>query len=196
MGVSDDRALWLASKVMPHEPAVRAWLRRGAAGADVDDIIQDAYARLVTLPEVSGIANVRAYFFRTARSAAVDRLRRQSVVAIDVVADIDRLQIPLDAVTPEDEVVGRNELQLLARMIAKLPEKTRRIFLLSRVSGLSQKEISRKTGTPESTVEKHIAKAFVLLMAAYADGGYDAPGASRMRDARGRRRIHVGDGNG
>lgn len=196
MGVSDERALWLAGKVMPHEPAVRAWLRRGAASADVDDIIQDAYARLVTVPDISGITNVRAYFFRTARSAAIDRLRRQSVVAIDAVADIDRLQVPLDAVTPEDEVVGRNELRLLAQMIATLPEKTRRIFVLSRISGLSQKEIARQTATPESTVEKHIAKAFHLLMAAYADGGYDVPRASRVRDARSRRRVHGGDGHG
>jgi RNA polymerase sigma-70 factor (ECF subfamily) len=118
------------------------------------------------------------------------------VVAIDAVADIDRLQVPLDAVTPEDEVVGRNELRLLAQMIATLPEKTRRIFVLSRISGLSQKEIARQTATPESTVEKHIAKAFHLLMAAYADGGYDVPRASRVRDARNRRRVHGGDGHG
>jgi RNA polymerase sigma-70 factor (ECF subfamily) len=196
MGVSDETAIWLARRVLPHEPALRAWLRRGASPADIDDIVQETYARLIGVADVSAIRNVRAYLFRTAQSAAVDRLRRKNVVPLDAVADIDRLRVAADAVTPEDEVVGRNELRLLARMIERLPDKTRRIFVLSRVSGHSQKQIAQETGFPESTVEKHIAKAFVLLMAAYADGGYDAPDASRLRNERIGRRADVGDGNG
>jgi len=196
MGVSDETALWLARSVMPHEPALRAWLRRGASPADVDDIVQETYAKLISIENFAAIQNVRAYLFRTAHSAAVDRLRRQSVVQLEAVADLDRLQVASDAVTPEDEVVDRNELRLLARMIERLPEKTRRIFVLSRVSERSQKQIAQETGYPESTVEKHIAKAFALLMAAYADGGYDAPDASRLRNVRIGRRADGRDGNG
>lgn len=196
MGVTDETALWLARSVMPHEPALRAWLRRGASPADVDDIVQETYAKLICIENSAAIQNVRAYLFRTAHSAAVDRLRRQSVVQLEAVADLDRLQVASDALTPEDEVVDRNELRLLARMIERLPEKTRRIFVLSRVSERSQKQIAQETGYPESTVEKHIAKAFALLMAAYADGGYDAPDASRLRNARIGRRANDRDGNG
>lgn len=196
MGVSDERAIWLARHVMPHEPALRAWLRRGVYAADVDDIVQETYAKLITVADFSAIQNVRAYLFRAARSAAVDRLRRKSVVQLDAVADLDRLQVAADMVTPEDEAVGRNELRLLAKMIAGLPDKTRRVFILSRVNGRSQKEIAQETGFPESTVEKHIAKAFVLLMAAYADGGYVAPDASRLRNVRIGRRADGRDGNG
>ncbi|KAK0332499.1 hypothetical protein LTR94_024589 [Friedmanniomyces endolithicus] len=176
MGVSEDTARWLARSVMPHEPALRAWLRRAASPADVDDIVQETYAKLIGVADVGSILN--------------------SVVPLDAVADIDRLQVAADAVTPEDEVAGRNELRLLAKMIDRLPDKTRRIFILSRVQGRSQKEIARETGFPESTVEKHIAKAFVLLMAAYADGGYDAPDASRLRNVRIGRRADGRDGNG
>jgi RNA polymerase sigma factor (sigma-70 family) len=196
MGVSDETALWLARSVMPHEPALRAWLRRGTSPADVDDIVQETYAKLICIENVGAIRNVRAYLFRTAHSAAVDRLRRQSVVQLEAVTDLDRLQVASDAVTPEDEVVNRNELRLLARMIDGLPEKTRRVFVLSRVSGRSQKQIAQETGFPESTVEKHIAKAFVLLMTAYADGGYDAPDASRLRNVRIGRRADGRNGNG
>jgi RNA polymerase sigma-70 factor (ECF subfamily) len=72
---------------MPHEPALRAWLRRAASPADVDDIVQETYAKLIGVADVGSILNVRAYLFRTARSAAVDRLRRKSVVPLDAVAD-------------------------------------------------------------------------------------------------------------
>ena len=88
------------------------------------------------------------------------------MVSIRSLAEVESLQLAVDELTPEDTVMARNELQVLAEMISRLPEKTRKIFLLSRVSGLSQKEVSRRTGIAESTVEKHIAKGLGLLMAA------------------------------
>lgn len=190
MGVSDERALWLATHVMPHEPAVRGWLRRGRqAECDVDDIIQESYAKLVTVADVSEIRNVRAYFFRTAYSVLVSRVRRKSVVSIRSLAEVESLQLAVDELTPEDTVMARNELQVLAEMISRLPEKTRKIFLLSRVSGLSQKEVSRRTGIAESTVEKHIVKGLGLLMAAYANGGFGAVVASKAEKKQ-RGRVH------
>lgn len=190
MGVSDERALWLATHVMPHEPAVRGWLRRGRqAEFDVDDIIQEAYAKLVTVADVSDIRNVRAYFFRTAYSVLVSRVRRKSVVSIRSLAEVESLQLAVDELTPEDTVMARNELQVLAEMISRLPEKTRKILLLSRVSGLSQKEVSRRTGIAESTVEKHIAKGLGLLMAAYANGGFGAVVASKTEKQQ-RGKVH------
>lgn len=180
MGVSDERALWLASHILPHEAGLRGWLRRSRQPEfEIDDIIQEAYAKLVAVPDVAGIRNVKAYFYRTAYSVLVSRLRRKSVVSIHTLADIDTLQLAADEATPEDQIVARNELQVLAEMISHLPEKTRRIFLLSRVSGLSQKEIARETGYPESTIEKHIAKGFSLLIAAYSNGGFGPVMTSR-----------------
>lgn len=192
MGVSDDRALWLATYVMPHEPAVRGWLRRGRhLHADIDDIIQEAYAKLVCVADVSSIDNVRAYFFRTAYSVVADRLRRKDVISLSSALEVEQLQSAIDEITPEDSLSGRNELQLLSDMIQRLPDKTRRVFMLRRVTGLSQKDVSLHTGIPESTVEKHIAKALKLLMSAYADGGYGAVLSSRIESAqRGRRGVH------
>ena len=47
------RAEWLARHILPHEAGLRRWLeRRATRGADTDDAIQEAYARLATLPAV------------------------------------------------------------------------------------------------------------------------------------------------
>ncbi|HUH23077.1 MAG TPA: sigma-70 family RNA polymerase sigma factor, partial [Brevundimonas sp.] len=117
------------------------------------------------------------------------RVRRKSVVSIRSLAEVESLQLAVDELTPEDTVMARNELQVLAEMISRLPEKTRKIFLLSRVSGLSQKEVSRRTGIAESTVEKHIAKGLGLLMAAYANGGFGAVVASKSEKQQ-RGKVH------
>ncbi len=180
-GVRDDRARWLALNVLPHEAAVRRWLDRGRhLPADIDDIIQESYAKLVGLADTSRIDNVRAYFFRTAHSVVAGRLRRKTVVSIASLAETESLYEGIEVLTPEDSVVARNELQILSDMMGRLPDKTRRVFMLSRVEGLSQKEIADRTGIPESTVEKHIAKGIRLLTEAYAHGGYGAVIASRL----------------
>jgi RNA polymerase sigma-70 factor (ECF subfamily) len=39
--VSDERALWLGRHVLPHEPQLRAWLRRRSLGGlEVEDVTQ------------------------------------------------------------------------------------------------------------------------------------------------------------
>ena len=43
------RHRWIAAHILPHEGEVRGWLRRHAhtlSAADVDDLVQEAYARL------------------------------------------------------------------------------------------------------------------------------------------------------
>jgi DNA-directed RNA polymerase specialized sigma24 family protein len=56
MSFSDERAIWLGRQVLPHEPALRAWLRRRRLGGlDVDDIIQETYSRLMTAESVQHV---------------------------------------------------------------------------------------------------------------------------------------------
>lgn len=179
------RDLWLASHVLPVEPALRGWLRKAAhAEFDIDDIIQETYARLVQAPDLESIVHVRAYLFRIVHSVVADRFRRKNIVSITDLADLEKLANAVEHLTPEDHAEARNELRLLIDMTAAFPEKTRTVFMLSRVDGLSMKDISSRTGIPESTVEKHVARAFRLLMDAYADGGYSAPMTSNRMAVR------------
>ncbi len=51
----------------------------------------------------------------------------------------------------------------LATETARLPEKCRLVFLLSREQGFSQKQIARQMGISEKTVESHLSKALRTL---------------------------------
>mgnify|MGYP000038949010 FL=1 len=53
--------------------------------------------------------------------------------------------------------------ELVRQAMNKLPAKTRRIFLMSRLGDLSHKEIAEQTGLSVKTVEFHITKAIKLL---------------------------------
>jgi RNA polymerase sigma-70 factor (ECF subfamily) len=157
---------WFAREILPHEADVRRWLGRrvrGLPNCHVDEIVQEAYARLWAAgPE--RLVNPRAYFFVTARHVVGEMLRRLRVVSIETIADIDSLNVADEDVGIERRVSGREEIERVQHMLAKLPPKCREAFELRKFAELSQKEIAARMRLSESTVEKHLVKALRLLM--------------------------------
>src|SRR5215469_4149138 len=130
-GVSDERAIWLARHVLPHEPQLRAWLkRRNLGGLEIDDVIQEAYTRLFQAENVTHIHDVRNYAFQVAGSVVIDHLRRMKVIPISSLPDLDYLEAASDEPSPERQAIDRDELNRLARMIAALPGRVREVFTL------------------------------------------------------------------
>ena len=171
---------WFAREVLPHEADVRRWLSRRVRGlpdCHVDEIVQEAYARLWAAG-TDRIVNPRAYFFVTARHVVGEVLRRLRVVSIETIADIDSLNIADEDVGLERRISGREEIERVQHMLAKLPPKCREAFELRKFAELSQKEIAQRMQLSESTVEKHLVKALRLLMIEMKAA--DEPGATEV----------------
>jgi RNA polymerase sigma-70 factor (ECF subfamily) len=170
--LSSETALWLERHVLPREPALRVWLRRKrVVDLEVDDIVQQTYAILAARTDLAEVRNPQAYMYQVAYSVILKHVRRSKVVSIRVVEDFDRLEAVLPNPSPEDEVIARDELQRLADTIDDMPRHTRRVFVLSKVEGLSQREVAKRTGLSESTVEKHISKGVRFLMDRFGHSG-------------------------
>ncbi|WP_306003325.1 sigma-70 family RNA polymerase sigma factor [Brevundimonas sp. C43] len=164
-----ERVRWLGREILPHEQDVRAWLRRSLVTSnDVDDVIQESYCRLANLKAVEQIESPRAYFFQTARSVVLEQMRRARIVRIDAVTEIDALRIEWDEPSPERIAGGRKELERVMKIVATLPERSRRIFEMRRVMGLSQKEIARQLGVTENVVENEAARGLKAVLAGLA----------------------------
>jgi RNA polymerase sigma-70 factor (ECF subfamily) len=93
------------------------------------------------------------------------------VVSISSAPNFDYLETPSDEPSPERQVIDRDELQRLARMIAQLPGKVRDVFTLRRIHGLSQREVAERLGLAESTVEKHMSRGFLIISDWLEHGG-------------------------
>lgn len=176
----DDRSQWLATRILPHEPALRRWLRGLSAldDSDVDDLVQETYAVLATRASVIDIQDPRAYAFQVARSLFLQGVRRAKIVSINAVADLTEIEVPDDSPSPFDHAAGREDLRQLAAAIEAMPPQTRRAFQLRRIEGLSQREVAAATQLSESTVEKHIGRGIRILMAQFGRGGKQVPRAS------------------
>ena len=182
MHALDERARWLARNVLPHEPALRAWLlRKLVAGIEIDDIIQETYTRLCLLDSVAAVRDPRSYAFQTAHSVIVSYLRHSRVVPIRSFSQLDADVFIDDVPDPEQTTADRDELSRLGAAIAALPPRIREVFVLRRVDGLSQRQVAEKLGISESTVEKQMSQGFQRLARLFGRGGKAAGGASRGR---------------
>ncbi|MEO6246603.1 MAG: sigma-70 family RNA polymerase sigma factor [Opitutaceae bacterium] len=149
-----DQARWLVEHVLPHDAVLRAWLgSRFGAQIETDDIVQEAYARLLRAHAEGTVVSPKAFLFHAARNLALNHVRHRSYTHPTALTETDTSRV-LDTAEGVPESVARAEdIQLLIQAIQSLPDRCRQIFTLRKIYGLSQKEIAARLGLSENTVE-------------------------------------------
>ena len=133
---------------------------------DIEDIVQETYVRLCQVKKKNEIREVRSFLVTTARNLALDYVKRaESRLAIRGDEDFDSGQEGYDQTF--SQVASNEEFAFFCEAVRELPLQCRRVFVLKKVYGYSQKEISQQLNISENTVEKHVAsgiKRCTLLM--------------------------------
>jgi RNA polymerase sigma-70 factor (ECF subfamily) len=155
---------WFATEVRPHEAELRAYLRgKFPAHPDIDDLVQETYARLLQAREQAPLGATRAYLFSTARNAAFDYFRRRRIVSIESSAEVELLPVFEERPGVAETVCHNQELALLAEAIQALPERCRHVLTLRKLHGLSHRQIAERLGIAENTVNAQIAIGVLRL---------------------------------
>jgi RNA polymerase sigma factor (sigma-70 family) len=161
---------WFIREVLPLEPMLTRFLQRNWRNeAEISDLRQDAYARIYEAALRERPVLVKPFLFQITRNLMIDRLRKQSVVSLETMADFDWLNVSDDKPSSEAYVAARQELRLLQAALDDLPPRCRQVVLLRKVEGFSQKEVAKQMGITIETVENQVAKGVRLL--ALALGG-------------------------
>lgn len=162
---------WFIREILVHEDALVGYLlRRWPNRPDVNDLRQDTYVRVYEAAAKSRPPVPKAFLFTTAAHLLADRLRRRRVVAIDAVGDIEDLDVLVEEASPERRISAHEELRRLAQAIDLLPPRCREVVWMRRVDELPQKEVARRLGITEKSVEKHVMKGMKFLAAAFRSG--------------------------
>ena len=173
---------WFAREILAHEEALLRYLRRCWPHADdIHDLRQETYVRVYEAARRERPQQPKSFLFTTARHLMADRLRRARIVSIEAVGDFESLNVPVDEVTPERRHDARQSLRRLAEAFDRLPGRCREVVWLRKVEELPQKEVARRLGIAEKTVEKQVAKG-ARLIAAHVFG--DAGGSRRKAGPR------------
>jgi len=152
-----DQSDWYESQLKPHEEMLRNWLKsRYGDLCDADDVLQEALMRVLKAQARKPIEAPKAFFFALARNIAVDSIRKSRVSSAEPLFESEAMDI-LDEDEDVAETVARNqELSILTRAIQSLPTRCRRIFTLSRVYGMTYKQIAREMGISVNTVAAQV----------------------------------------
>ena len=131
--------------------------RLGNAQA-AEDVVHDAYVRVLERSSDEPIEQPRAFLYRTALNLVIDGHRRNAlrqVEPLEVLDTEERFFSP----SPQVSVDHGQRLEMIQRALAELPANCRDSFLLRKLEGLSHAEIAERLGVSRSVVEKYIVNA-------------------------------------
>ncbi len=146
---------------LDHGRELRLYLTRKLRDAETAaDLTQETFARFAEQSQGTvAVTHERSYLYRTAHNLAVDHVRGLRRDGIDRLDDDAFAQIPDDTPSPEQATAGHQELARLHAALAELPERTRLVFALVRVDGLTYAQTAKHLGISDSSVQKHLARA-------------------------------------
>ena len=125
---------------------------------DTENLIQDVFLNLwLNREKVEKNASVSYYIFTIAYNSAISVIRKKIKNAnyIEYVKSLqDLVQEPVDLQVEYKELDEK-----LNKIIDKLPQRQKEVYLLSRVEGLKYSEIAERLNISINTVENHLSRA-------------------------------------
>lgn len=146
-----------------HGERLRRYLRtRVGNSADVPDMVQEVYLRLLRVPNHETIRMPEAYIFTIARHVAQQHTLQSLPGRASV--EIGEVLSELPSVAEADpllEVAAEQCINELDHALQQLSPKIQATFLFYRRDGLSMDEISARMGISRPMAKKYLAKALV-----------------------------------
>ncbi|MBB5436925.1 RNA polymerase sigma-70 factor (ECF subfamily) [Pedobacter sp. AK017] len=134
-------------------------------GGDIEDskeIIQEVFSKLWSnrhaLPLIK---NLKAYLYTLVRNSVLNQIQHQQVVT--KYADSFAKFVPEHQYSTDGLIREKQMMEIIDKEIEALPPKMKEVFLSSRKSNLSHKEIAEKLEISEFTVKNHIKSALKIL---------------------------------
>lgn len=128
---------------------------------DVQDLVQDAFAKLLGSSKRGSLDRPEAFLNRIVRNLLIDRSRRLANRARLVPID-DTNEPPIRPTQADGIELAETQARYRAA-VAALPERMRAVFLLHRVDGLAYKAIAEALGISVRTAEWHVAEAIIRI---------------------------------
>ena len=142
-----------------HHAWLLDWLRKRLRhGDNAADLAQDTFVHILGKPErLQELRQPRAWLSTVAHGLLVDRVRRQRVerAYLQAIAHLPKAGVP----SPESQLILLETLVRIDALLDGLRPKVRMAFLMSRLEGLSYKEIAERLAISLSSVEKYMATA-------------------------------------
>jgi RNA polymerase sigma factor (sigma-70 family) len=161
---ADTGEIMVAALVASHGTQLRRFLlSRVRNNADVPDLVQEVYLRMLRIPDHDAIRSPEAYLFTVAQHVAHQHaIRRSSVTPPAELQEmlVKLAELPAD---PASELSAEQSLRELEHALERLSPSERATFLYHRRDGLTLQEIATRLGVSRQMIKKYLAKAIMEL---------------------------------
>lgn len=126
---------------------------------EAEDVVQEAFVKVIEAQRKREIAAPKAYLYQTARNTALAELGKKSAKLTDALEDVLPESDLFLTRSMEEQFEAKENFEVFCRAVRSLPVKCRRVYVLCRVYGFSQKEVAEHMGIGLKGVEGHLARA-------------------------------------
>ena len=144
-----------------HKSLMRFASRYFRCPQEIEDVVQDAFVRVIEAQHKRDIESPKAYLYRTTRNLALNQLDRSAFKLTDALNDMILGSEAMQTLSLEDQFETQQKFELFCRAVRQLPLKCQRVYILRRVYGFSQVEVAERMGISVKTVEAHLTKAII-----------------------------------
>jgi RNA polymerase sigma-70 factor (ECF subfamily) len=158
-----DPHAWVEDLARRHEAGLRRFLRtRVRNDADIPDLVQEVFLRLLRIPSVATVRTPEAYIFTIARHVAIEYGLKRSGGASQVELDAVLAESgDLEQLDPALEVSAQQCVEALDDALLELSPKVQATFLFHRRDGLTIEQTSARLGISRPMAKKYLVKALV-----------------------------------
>lgn len=155
---------WFIREVLPLEALLMTFLRRNWSDpSEIADLRQEVYVRVYEAAKKQIPELAKPFVLTTARNLLINRVRREHVVPIEAVADLDTLGVVLDEPGPDRNVMAREELRRVQAALDRLPPRCREAIVMKQIDGLARADIASRMNVGEETVKRHLTNGMRAL---------------------------------
>ncbi|MGL4293364.1 MAG: RNA polymerase sigma factor [Bacteroidales bacterium] len=128
-----------------------------------EEVVSDVFIQLWMDREKRTIQNIFTYLYIATRNKALDMREKELRHTSCSIDDIEQ-QLLFSSLTPERELISREQIKLILNIIRSLPEKRRTAFILAKYHNLKYAEIAEVMNISIKTVEKHLSEALKNIL--------------------------------
>jgi len=159
-----DKQAYVTNLEKQHGQQLRRFLasRLRHREADVPDLVQEVFLRMLRIDHHETIRSSEAYLFTIAFHVLHQHVMRRAAIpeSVEISALLDQMEASPDS-DPANQAETRQQLEMLQEALGQLPPKARAVLLLHRRDGYTLEEIAKRLGFSRANAAKYLAKALV-----------------------------------
>lgn len=158
----ENKRIFVATLEKAHSVELRRFLSaRLRNAADLPDLVQEIYLRLLRLKNHDAIRNPQAYLYTIASHVLHQHALRRAVTpdTMDPLDVVNALHATTAPDNPAEEADIEQRLEALGRSLEEHSPRAYAVLLMYRCEGLTFKEIAQRLGVSSVMARKYLARA-------------------------------------